>query len=192
MNSTTPIIAAQGGSPSQRRLVQVALVLAGTMLLTLSAKVTVPMWPVQVSLQTLAVFLVGATLGQRLGTVTILAYLAQGAAGFPVFQGTPAQGIGLAYMTGPTGGYLVGFVVMATLAGWAADRGWGRSPIQMGAAMLTGEVIMLAFGAAWLGALFGVERAIALGVGPFVVGDLLKLVIAVWIVWGLSKVMRRD
>ena len=192
MKTTTPILAAPGGSPSQRSLMQVALVLAGTIVLTLSAKVTVPMWPVQVSLQTLAVLLVGATLGQRLGTVTVLAYLVQGAAGFPVFQGTPAQGIGIAYMAGPTGGYLVGFVVMAALAGWAADRGWRRNPFKMGAAMLTGEVIMLGFGAAWLGVLFGAERAIALGVGPFLVGDLVKLVMAVWIVWGLCKVLRRD
>ncbi|MGR3640298.1 biotin transporter BioY [Alterinioella nitratireducens] len=153
---------------------------------------TVPMWPVQVSLQTLAVFLVGATLGLRLGAATVLVYLAEGAAGLPVFQGTPTQGLGLAYMVGPTGGYLVGFVVMAALAGWAADRGWGRSPLRMGAAMLTGEVVMLALGATWLGVLFGAERAIALGVGPFLLGDLVKLVMAVWIVWGLSGVLRRD
>jgi len=192
MKTTTPILAAPSGSRNQRLLTQVALVLAGTMVLTLAAKVTVPMWPVQVSLQTLAVFLVGATLGLRLGAATVLVYLAEGAAGLPVFQGTPTQGLGLAYMVGPTGGYLVGFVVMAALAGWAADRGWGRSPLRMGAAMLTGEVVMLALGATWLGVLFGAERAIALGVGPFLLGDLVKLVMAVWIVWGLSGVLRRD
>lgn len=191
MKTATPILAPSGHTPAQRLLAQFALVVGGTLLLTLSAKVTVPMWPVQMSLQTLAVLLVGSTLGFRLGTVTVLAYLAEGAAGLPVFQGTPAQGLGLAYMVGPTGGYLAGFVVMAALAGWAADRGWRRSPLRMGAVMLIGEVIMLALGAAWLGVLLGAERAIALGVGPFLLGDLVKLGLAVWILWGVSEVMRR-
>lgn len=191
MKTSSPLVTAGTDARLRWILPRIGLVLAGTALLTLSAKVTVPMWPVQMSLQTLAVLVVGATLGLRLGTVTVLAYLAQGAAGLPVFQGTPAQGVGLAYMVGPTGGYLVGFVVMAALAGWAADRGWGRNPLRMGAAMLTGEVVMLALGATWLGVIFGAERAFALGVGPFLAGDLVKLVLAVWIVWGLSEVLRR-
>ena len=180
-----------GMTAAQRMATQIGLVVAGTMILTLSAKVTVPMWPVKMSLQTLAVLLVGATLGFRLGTATVLAYLAEGAAGLPVFQGTPEQGTGIAYMTGPTGGYLVGFVIMAALAGWAADQGWGRNPLRIGAAMLFGEVIVLAFGTAWLAVLFGMERAIALGAGPFLLGDIVKLVLAVCIVWGANEIFRR-
>lgn len=170
---------------------QLGLMLAGTLILTLSARVTVPMWPVEMSLQTLAVLVIGATFGLRLGSATVLAYLAQGAAGLPVFQGTPEHGIGLAYMVGPTGGYLVGFVIMAAIAGWAADRGWARSPLRLGAAMLVGEIIMLGLGAAWIGMLFGVERAIAWGVGPFVVADCIKLALAVCLVSGFSHISQR-
>ena len=191
MNISTPLVTGGTDARVLRILTRIGLVLAGTALLTLSAKVTVPMWPVQMSLQTVAVLLVGATLGLRLGTATVLVYLAQGAAGLPVFQGTPAQGVGLAYMVGPTGGYLLGFVVMAALAGCAADRGWGRQPLRMGAAMLAGEAVMLSLGAAWLGVLIGADRAITLGAAPFLVGDLVKLALAVLIVRGLSEVMPR-
>ena len=79
------------------------------------------------SLQTLAVLLIAATFGLRLGVATLLLYMAEGAAGFPVFQSTPEKGIGIAYMLGSTGGYLAGFVVMAAIVGWAADRGWDRT-----------------------------------------------------------------
>jgi biotin transport system substrate-specific component len=118
----------------------------------------------------------------------------QGAMGFPVFAGTPEKGIGLAYMAGPTGGYLLGFVAMAAIAGWAADRGWSRNPLKLGGAMLVGEVVMLALGALWLAYLFGFEKGIAFGVGPFIVTDLVKLALAACLVpalWSLLAVFRR-
>lgn len=89
METFTPAHAAHGDLPAQRVSSQIALVVVGTVTPTLSAKVTVPMWPVQTSLQTLAALVIGATLGFRLGTATVLAYLAEGTAGLPVFQGTP-------------------------------------------------------------------------------------------------------
>ena len=167
------------------------LAVAGTVVLTLAAKTQVPFWPVPMTLQTLAVFAIGAAYGMRLGVATLVLYLVQGAMGFPVFAGTPEKGIGLAYMAGPTGGYLLGFVVMAAIAGWAADRGWSRNPLKLGGAMLLGEVIMLALGVLWLAYLFGLEKGIAFGVGPFIATDLVKLALAACMVPALWSLVER-
>jgi hypothetical protein len=104
------------------------LAVAGTLLLTLSAKMKVPFYPVPMTMQTLVVLVIGAVYGWRLGVATILLYLAEGASGLPVFADTPERGIGLAYMMGPTGGYLLGFVVGAAIVGWLAERGWDLGP----------------------------------------------------------------
>ena len=101
------------------------LALAGAALITLGAKIQIPFWPVPMTLHTLSVFLVALTLGPRLGLAAMAAYLGAGAAGLPVFSGTPERGIGLSYMVGPTGGYLLGYLVAAGLTGWLAiGRGW--------------------------------------------------------------------
>ena len=122
------------------------MVIAGSLLLALSAKAKVVLGPVDMSLQTLAVLLIAATFGFRLGVATLLVYLAEGAAGLPVFQGTPEKGIGLAYMMGSTGGYLAGFLAMAAIVGWAVDRGWGKNIVKIFAAMLVAEIVMMAMG----------------------------------------------
>lgn len=169
---------------SGRLAMQALAAVAGSILLALSAKVTVPFWPVPMTLQVLAVFLIGAAYGRNLAVATLLLYLAEGAAGLPVF----ATGAGLAYMAGPTGGYLVGFVVAAAVAGWAADRGLDRNPLKLFAVMLVGEIAILGLGAAWLAVLFGAEKAIAFGVGPFIVTDIVKVALAAAIVpavWGI-------
>lgn len=171
-----------------RLVVQALLAIAGTLILTISAKTNVPLGPVYLSLQTLAVLLIGAAFGMRLAVATVLLYLGQGAMGLPVFQGTPEKGIGLAYMVGPTAGYLLGFVAMAAIVGWAADRGWSRNPFRMFGAMLVAEVVMLALGFAWLAVLFGPQTAWTAGVLPFIVADLIKVALASAIVpavWAL-------
>ncbi|GKY90135.1 biotin transporter BioY [Sinisalibacter aestuarii] len=172
------MIPARSPALASRLSTRAALALAGSALLALSARVTVPLWPVEVSLQTFAVLLIASAFGMRLGLATMALYLAEGALGLPVFQGTPEKGLGLAYMAGPTGGYLAGFVVATAIVGWAADRGWGRNPLRIGAAMLAGELALLALGAAWLAVLFGPAQAFAYGVGPFILGDIQKLALA--------------
>ena len=157
-----------------RLVVQVLLVLAGTALLALAAKITVPFWPVPMTLQTLAIFLISAVYGRNLAVATLLTYLVQGAIGMPVF----ATGAGLAYMAGPTGGYLAGFVVAAAIVGHAADKGLDRKLFVMFGAMMLGEVAILALGAAWLAVLMGAEKALAFGVGPFIVTDVVKIALA--------------
>ncbi len=164
------------------------LAIAGTLLLTLSAKSKVVLGPVDMSLQTLAVLGIAATFGTRLGLATLLLYLAEGAMGLPVFQSTPEKGIGVAYMLGTTGGFLAGFVAMAAIVGWAADRGWGRSPLKLFGAMLAAEVVMLGMGFAWLAAIIGAAGAWQFGVAPFIVPDLIKVALAAAIVpavWSL-------
>jgi biotin transport system substrate-specific component len=155
------------------------LALAGTALLTVSAKVQIPFWPVPMTMQTFAVLAIGMAYGWRLGGATLLLYLAEGAAGLPVFAGTPEKGIGIAYMMGGTGGYLLGFVLAAALAGWLAERGWDRSVATTALAMLIGNVVIYVPGLLWLGALFGWDKPIlAWGLVPFLAGDLVKLLLA--------------
>ncbi|TGQ35756.1 MULTISPECIES: biotin transporter BioY [unclassified Mesorhizobium] len=171
-----------------RLVTQLLLAIAGTLVLTLSAKTKVVLGPVDISMQTLAVFLIAAAFGMRLGVATLLLYMAEGAMGFPVFQSTPEKGIGIAYMLGSTGGYLAGFVVMAAIVGWAADRGWDRHPVKLFNAMLVAEIVMMAMGFAWLALLIGPEKSWQFGVVPFIVGDLIKVALAASLVpavWSL-------
>jgi biotin transport system substrate-specific component len=156
----------------------VGLALIGTLLLTLSAKIKVPFYPVEMTLQTFMVLALAAAYGRNLAVATVLLYLAQGAIGLPVFTGSPERGIGLAYMMGPTGGYLAGFIVCAAIVGWAADRGWSRSVVKMAAAMLAGLVATFVLGVAWLSTLIGFEPAVTHGVLPFLLGDATKLALA--------------
>jgi biotin transport system substrate-specific component len=111
------------GSNRLSLLQQVLLAIAGSLLLWVSAKVQVPFWPVPMTMQTFVVLGLGAAFGWRLGMATVALYLLEGAMGLPVFAGTPEKGIGLAYMAGPTGGYLAGFVVAAGITGWLAEKG---------------------------------------------------------------------
>ncbi len=161
------------GEPVAKALRMALLVLAGTALLALSAKVQVPLPLVPMTMQTLVVLMIGAAYGWKLGSATILAYIAEGMMGIPVFAGASA---GPAYMLGGTGGYLVGFLVAAFAVGWLAERGWDRSVVRLFAAMAVGHVILLAFGFAWLafGLKLGVEKAWLVGVVPFIAGSVVK------------------
>lgn len=186
-------ICAIGNEKASKLLTQLLLVAAGVCIIAISSKFKVPLWPnpVPVTLQTLAIFTIAAAYGGRLATATLLAYLATGAFGMPVFTGTPEKGIGLIYMAGPTGGYLAGFLVMASITGWAADRGWSKNPFKLGGAMLVGEIVMLTIGALWMGYLFGADKIIAWGVGPFIWSDLIKLAIAACIVPAVWQLFRK-
>jgi biotin transport system substrate-specific component len=138
--------------------------------------IPLPFSPVPVTGQTLAVLLVGALLGSRRGSLAVLAYIAQGLAGLPVFAG---GALGMARLLGPTGGYLVGFVAAAFLVGLLAERGWDRRVLTTAAAMMLGNLVIYAIGALWLAPFVGgPEQALATGVLPFIPGDLVKIAAA--------------
>jgi biotin transport system substrate-specific component len=169
------------------------LAVGGTLLLAASAKVQVPFYPVPMTLQSLAVLVIGAAYGARLAAATVALYLAEGLIGLPVFAGFVA---GPAYMAGPTGGYLVGFLAAAALVGWLAERGWDRDWLRLIAAMILGHVALFAPGFLWLAAPLGVERAWAVGVAPFYAATALKTLLAAALVgaaWrGLARPPRDD
>ena len=178
-------------SGSSRLAMQAGLVLAGSMLIAIAAHIKIPFWPVPMTMQTFAIMVLAAAFGARLGTATVLLYLAEGAIGLPVFAGTPAKGIGLAYMMGPTGGYLVGFLAAAMLIGWLAERGWDRSIVRLGAAMFAGHVLVFAFGYAWLATLIGAEKAWTFGVAPFYAATLFKTALAALVLPAAWQLVRK-
>lgn len=172
---------------SSRTLRNVLLAVAGTALLAISAKIQVPFWPVPMTMQTFVVLVIGMAYGLRLGTATMALYLLEGAVGLPVF----ASGAGLAYMAGPTGGYLAGFVVATALMGYMAERGWDRTMLHTLAAMFIGTALIFAFGVAWLAVLFGIEKAILSGLMPFLAGSAFKIALAAVTLPAVWKIVKR-
>lgn len=183
-------------SDTRRLITNLIVVLLGTLLITVAAKINVPTWPVPVTLQSFAVAALAGAFGWRIGTATVIAYLIEGALGLPVF----ATGGGLAYLAGPTGGFLIGFVPMAYIIGRAADMGGSARVVMLAFAMLVADAVLFVLGYAWLvvalANLKGVAPTAVLGgafdgaIKPFVVWDIVKMVFAavtVTGVWTLSK-----
>ena len=171
---------------------EVLLVLVGSAVIALSAWVAIPLpfSPVPVTGQTFAVLLVGSALGARRGAASALAYVAEGASGLPVFAGGAA---GPHILLGPTGGYLAGFVFGAFVCGALAERGWDRRPIPTVGSMVLGNIAILAPGLIWLSTFVGRGRVLALGLWPFVPGDLVKIALAAAVLplgWGLLARLR--
>lgn len=163
----------------RRTVLRAALQVAvGVAFLAALAQVRIPFVPVPVTGQTLGVLLLGTAYGVGLGVVTTAAYVALGTLGLPIFTGWAG---GLAHLMGATGGYLVGFVLAAALLGWLAARGWDRSYLRTVGAMLLAEVAIYVPGLVWLHAVIGGSwaHALALGLVPFLLGDALKLLVAV-------------
>ncbi len=162
--------------PTENRLAPtvgtVLTVIAGAALMTLAAKVQIPFWPVPMTLHTMAVMAFAVAFGPRIAVSIFLAYLAAGAAGLPVFSGSPERGIGFAYMIGPTGGYLLGYLIASWLVGTLA---LGKGAFGRVGAMLAGMLPIYGIGAAWLAAYIPANQIIAVGVVPFLLGDLLKI-----------------
>jgi biotin transport system substrate-specific component len=168
----------------------VILIVLGTALLTLSAKVNLPLPYVPMTLQTLVVLMIGAAYGWRLGSATVIAYLAEGAAGLPVFAGPVG---GLAPFFGPTGGYLIGFAPAALVTGWLSERGWDRSVPRLFVAMGLGHIIILAAGYAWLavGMKLGFEKAWLVGIAPFIAASLIKNALGAALVPAIRRLFDR-
>ena len=171
------------------------LVLAGSLLIALCAKIKIPMLPIPITMQTFAVLIVACLFGSRRGTLTVLVYLSEGALGLPVF----AQQAGLLAFVGPTGGYLVGFVFAAFLVGFLAENGWDRKPPTTILAMIFGNLMIYTCGLFWLWVLLSVGRIsvgsnglLAAGLYPFIIGDILKIILAACLLPVSWKLLERN
>jgi len=187
MTQEASVVLPHGAAGGAHWLRQAALVLVGTGVLTASSYISIPMVPVPVSMQTFAVLMVGALYGWRLGGITVLAWLLEAALGMPVLAGGKG---GLAPFVGPTAGYLFAFPVGAVLMGWLAARGFdGARPVRAFGAMLLCTTLILAIGALWLGAMIGAAKGWALGVAPFLIGDVVKSVLgaASLVLWSTAR-----
>lgn len=181
--------AARGFDPlgiSGRSLpMQAALLLFGTGVLALASQISVPMVPVPITLQTLAITMIGVLYGWRLGALTVLAWLGEAMMGLPVLAGGSG---GLAPFVGPTAGYLAAFPIIAALAGYLANKGWtGSHVVRSFLAHLSANLLCLAIGGAWLGYLIGAEKGLALGVTPFILGAVLKSALAAALLMALAR-----
>ena len=180
---------ADGSSGLLRSVILVAL---GTALLTLSAKVNLPLPYVPMTLQTLVVLVIGAAYGWRLGSATLLAYLAEGAIGLPVFAG-PVGGLAPLSVRRPDISSVSWRAAFVT--GWLAERGWDRSVLRLFVAMALGHILILAAGFGWLafGMKLGVEKAWLVGIAPFIAASLIKNALGAALVPAIRRIFdRRD
>ena len=164
-------------SLKQTKLIKYILfALIGTILLAISSKIKIPFYPVPMTMQTFVVLLIGIAFGWKLAVATISLYLFEGIIGIPVFSGTPEKGIGLIYFTGPTMGYLIGFIVAGYIAGkFVYDNNLLKNFLKL--TLATSSIYFL--GMLWLGSLIGWEKPIfKLGAQPFLLAELFKILIA--------------
>ena len=164
---------------------QSVLLVFGTAVLALASQVSVPMVPVPITLQTFALTMIGVLYGWRLGALTVLAWHGEAMIGLPVLANGSG---GLAPFVGPTAGYLVSFPIIAALAGLLAEKGWtGERVVLSFSAHLLANLLCLAIGGAWLASLLGVEKGLALGVVPFILGAVIKSALAAALLMALDR-----
>ena len=181
-----PVVRSRPQAVAVRHLV---LVLSGVLLITVSAKAQIPFWPVPFTMQTFVLLVLGMSYGLRLASSTAVTYLVAGAFGLPVF----AAGGGLAYFAGPTGGYLVGFLLSMALMGYLGDRGWGKTAKSMVLPMFAGTLVIFVCGVTWLSYLIGFDKAIVGGFLNFVPSETAKIVVAIAMVpavWRLTDKLK--
>lgn len=160
----------------------IALVVAGTALVAVLAQVAIPLWPVPVTGQTLAVLLVGAGLGAARGAASLTLYALLGAVGLPIYSEASS---GWSVLLGPTGGYIIGFIASAAIVGWAAERSWDRGWYKPIITFIGGSLVVFAFGLPWLAVSLGqlglpndLQSVLVAGFYPFIIGGLIKAAIA--------------
>jgi len=166
----------------------ILIAVLGTLLLTISAKIKIPFYPVPMTMQTFVVLFLGITLGPRIGLLTISLYLFEGIFGLPVFAGTPEKGVGLVYFTGPTMGYLIGFLVAVYFSGsFKYDKGLINTFLKL----IFSVSFIYIFGLVWLGTLIGWDKPIfKLGAQPFLLAELFKMLLLLFLTPTLLKIKK--
>lgn len=168
-----------------------ALIVAGSLVMVVCARITVPFWPVPMTMQVFGAFLLAGLAGGRLAAAMIALYLLEGALGLPVFANAAHGGVGILSLVGPTGGYLVGFAIAAFVSGeWIRRAGLGGRMASV-LPMLAGLVLIYSLGWLWLSQFVGWANALTAGVLPFLPGDLLKIVLAAAVVTAFSRKGKR-
>tara|TARA_Y100000741_G_scaffold260728_1_gene201420 strand:- start:175 stop:741 length:567 start_codon:yes stop_codon:yes gene_type:complete len=168
-------------------LLNIVLALFGTLLLAISSKIQVPFWPVPMTMQTFVIFLIGMTYGIRLSFFTVALYLFEGAAGLPVF----ASGGGIAYLTGPTAGYLYGMLFASIVISYFANLGFSKTYFKATISLLIGSIIIFSIGIIYLGSIIGYQKAIAVGLLPFIPSELFKIALAVSLIPTIQKIIKK-
>ena len=174
--------------PSQKIVKYLLIVFLGSLLLTISAKIKIPFYPVPMTMQTFVVILMGVTFGWKIGVATISLYLFEGIIGLPVFAGTPEKGIGLVYFMGPTMGYLIGFLFATFFAGYLNLK---KNMFIVFLKLIFSVSIIYIFGILWLGTLIGWNKPILeLGLIPFLLAECFKVLILTVLAGKISKLKR--
>ena len=171
----------------QSKLIKfVFLALIGSVVLAISSKIKIPFYPVPMTMQTLVILMIGIGFGWKLGLITVSLYLFEGIIGLPVFSGTPEKGIGLIYFTGPTMGYLLGFLVAVYISGkFIYDNNLLKNFMKL----LLATSFIYILGMSWLGNLIGWDKPIfQLGAQPFLLAELLKILIATFVISQIRKI----
>ncbi len=174
-------------SLTQSKLIKyIFFALVGSIILAISSKIKIPFYPVPMTMQTLVVLTIGVAFGWKLGLATMLLYLFEGIIGLPVFSGTPEKGIGLVYFTGPTMGYLIGFLVAVYISG---KFNYDNNLIKTFLKLLFATSFIYLLGMAWLGGLIGWDKPIfKLGAQPFLLAELFKILIATLAINQIKKI----
>jgi len=164
------------------------ITLIGTIILAISSKIKIPFYPVPMTMQTLVILMIGIGFGWRLGLITVSLYLFEGIIGLPVFSGTPEKGVGLIYFTGPTMGYLIGFLVTVFLAG---KFNYDNNLIKNFFKLIFATSFIYILGIAWLGGLIGWDKPIfKLGAQPFLLAELFKILLVTFALHQIKKIKK--
>ena len=174
---------------SNNKLIKICLIsILGSILLTISAKIKIPFYPVPMTMQTFVVLFLGISFGYKVGVTTIILYLLEGIVGLPVFSNSPEKGIGIAYFVGPTMGYLIGFIFACFLAGYFK---YTSNYLINFLKILISTSIIYIFGILWLGTLIGWDKPILqLGMFPFLLAELFKILLLTLLVNKIIKLRR--
>ncbi|NHZ86510.1 MAG: biotin transporter BioY [Planctomycetia bacterium] len=164
----------------------IVIALSSSLLLALLARLSmpVPFSPVPITGQTFGILFLGTVLGSRLGVLSVIAYIAEGLVGFPVFAGGTA---GFLYLLGPTGGYLIGFIPAVYLVGYFSEKGWTNKFTTTFMTMIIGTAIIFIFGISWLAITAGFETALKIGLYPYFLGATTKIILASIVVYSINR-----